>query len=94
MSQIEMLSIEDFAERMKISRATAFEWLRKKILIEGRHYIRIGRVIRIPWSQELVQLFLEDCANPPTNERPQPATTKVKVPRKTKVGPQINWDYK
>lgn len=94
MSQIEMLSIEDFARRMKISRATAFEWLRKKILIEGRHYIRIGRVIRIPWSQELVQLFLEDCTKAPVNEHSQPTTIKVKVPRKAKGGPQINWDYK
>lgn len=57
---IEILTIEEFAERMKISRTTVFDWIRRGTLKSGRHYIKVGRVIRFEWGHELVQKLCED----------------------------------
>ncbi|MHB8173733.1 MAG: helix-turn-helix transcriptional regulator [Nitrospirota bacterium] len=34
----EMITIEEFADRMKISRTTVFEWIKKDRLKAGKHY--------------------------------------------------------
>ena len=57
---MELLTIEEFAERMKISRTTVFDWIRKGTLKAGRHYLKIGRVIRFEWGPELVRKLHED----------------------------------
>ena len=43
---MELLTVEEFAEHMKISRSTVFDWIRRGTLKAGRHYIKVGRVIR------------------------------------------------
>lgn len=77
---IEILSIEQFAERMQISRTTVFDWIKKGILKTGRHYIKIGRVIRFEWGQDLLDKLREDSessvdpvpeANSPALDRPE-----------------------
>jgi len=57
---MELLTVEEFAQRMKISRTTVFDWIRKGALKAGRHYLKIGRVIRFEWGPELVQRLRED----------------------------------
>lgn len=50
----ELLTIEQFAARMGISRSTAYCWLAEGRLEAGIHVLRIKRVIRIVWSAALV----------------------------------------
>lgn len=93
---IEVLTVEEFADRMKISRATVFDWMQRGKLKAGRHYIHIGRVIRFEWGPELLQRLHEDCRaseNPPepVNRPPKPAIKKV-TPRQLRKGTAINWD--
>lgn len=57
---MELLTVEEFAERMKISRTTVFDWIRKGTLKSGRHFLKIGRVIRFEWGPELVQKLHDD----------------------------------
>ena len=53
-----MVSIEQFAERLKIGRSTAYNWLAEGRLISGLHVIRLGRVVRILWNDDLVSHLL------------------------------------
>lgn len=40
-TSIDLLTVEEFAERLKISRSTVFGWLKAGLLQEGKHYFRI-----------------------------------------------------
>lgn len=87
----ELITLETFAERMGISRATAFEWVRRQVLVQGRHYIKFGRVVRVCWDADLIQKLLQDCAveSPPT-----PRHTRETKDTVTGNRSLINWDYK
>lgn len=42
----EFLTVEQFAERLQVSRTTVFGWLKSGILAEGVDYLRLGRILR------------------------------------------------
>ena len=88
----EFITIETFAERMGISRATAYDWKQRGILIQGKHYLKFGRVLRVCWDSNLIETLLAAC----TVELPQvPARVQErKVPAKPTAGTPINWEYK
>jgi excisionase family DNA binding protein len=48
-SEREFLTVEQFAQRLQVSRTTVFGWLKKGDLREGVHYLRIGRILRFHW---------------------------------------------
>lgn len=48
-SESELLTVEQFAQRLQVSRTTVFGWLKKNDLQEGVHYFRIGRTLRFRW---------------------------------------------
>jgi excisionase family DNA binding protein len=92
---MELLTVQEFAERMKISRTTVFDWIRKGTLRLGRHYLKIGRVIRFEWGPELVQKLHEDSVeeqekaiNKSSSKRPE--SRKVRRPASRRVA--INLD--
>ncbi|MBT0664611.1 hypothetical protein KI809_09905 [Geobacter pelophilus] len=45
----DLLTIEQLALRLQVSRTTIFSWLKSGTLNEGLHYFRLGRVIRFHW---------------------------------------------
>jgi hypothetical protein len=49
----ELLTVEQFAERMQVSRTTVFGWLKNGVLLEGAHYFRVGRILRLCWREGL-----------------------------------------
>ncbi len=49
----DLLTVEEFAGKMKVSRSTVFGWLKSGLLQEGKHYFRIGRIIRFVWDAGL-----------------------------------------
>lgn len=51
---VELVTVGEFADRLGISRSTAYCWLAEGRLETGTHVLRIKRVIRIVWSKELV----------------------------------------
>ncbi len=61
-SDMTLLSIEEFAKLMRISRSTAYNWLATGRLETGRHVLRIGRIVRIVWSKELFENLLRQSA--------------------------------
>jgi len=100
----EVLTVEEYAERLKVSRATVFAWMQKGFLTQGRHFFRLGRVLRFVWRVDhFIQPLPEDRLNEggdtpsvaekaavPTEGRPA-AAPAAKLPRK-KAAP-VNWDY-
>lgn len=92
----EILTPEEFAQRLKIGRSTLFEWLSKGILIQGKHYFRVGRILRFAWSQELVADLLSISAG--VGVTGDQAAQVMSPTRRYGSGvargkPKINWEY-
>ncbi|GFO65900.1 hypothetical protein GMPD_38190 [Geomonas paludis] len=87
----ELITIEMFAERMAISRATAYDWKQRGILVQGKHFIKYGRIVRICWNSDLIEYLLAGCTVelPPVHAR----VHERKESSKSVVGTQINWEY-
>ena len=51
----EVLTLKEFAIRMKVGRTKIFEWKRNGTLIPGRHFIQNGRIQRFIWRLDLIQ---------------------------------------
>jgi len=56
----ELITIEEFAKHMGVSRTTAFDWKKHGRVKPGRDFIQIGRTIRFVWGPELLKRLLED----------------------------------
>lgn len=59
-SDPELLTVEEFAQRYRVGRSTVFFWIASKRMIQGIHYYKIGKTIRIPWSLELLASLSAD----------------------------------
>lgn len=85
----ELLTLEQFAERLLISRSTAYTWLAEGRLVAGTHYIRLNRIIRIVWGDALCRHLL-------TLSTLEPEVPRVKLKRKGRGGRNqcaLNLDY-
>jgi predicted DNA-binding transcriptional regulator AlpA len=88
-SETDLLTVEEFADKLKVSRSTVFGWLKSGLLQEGKHYFRIGRIIRFVWD---AGLFLG-------RKRPKGEGSKRQVrptgalTHSTPSQPGINLDY-
>jgi len=85
----DILTVDEFALRLQLSRATVFNWMQKGILERGKHYLKQGRVLRFLWNDGLVK----DIAGAASVNAP---VVSVKAPmltmQATKASP-INWEY-
>ncbi|AJE03658.1 helix-turn-helix transcriptional regulator [Geobacter pickeringii] len=71
MSTRTLLTIESFAEKLGISRSTAYSWLADGKLVVGRHVVRIGRVVRVVWDDDLLAHLLAISVDEAEELRPQ-----------------------
>lgn len=74
LESIEIIDLEEFAKRMSVARTTVFEWIKTGKLLPGRHFIRMGRVIRFEWGPDLLKKLYED------SDAPSMASHNVKPP--------------
>ncbi len=56
----ELLTVEEFALRFRVGRSTVFFWIANKKMLQGIHYFKVGKTIRIPWSVELLTSLSTD----------------------------------
>jgi excisionase family DNA binding protein len=90
------LTVEQFAERLQVSRTTVFAWLKNGDLREGDDYLRLGRILRFRWPTfPAPQPSPKTCAD--VELQPEPSAT---LPRREKrvrsqqgTTPAINLDY-
>lgn len=87
MTEPNLITIEDFARLMKISRSTAYTWLASGRLETGRHVLRIGGVVRIMWCDDLMKHLMEQSAGPV----PRPTLTRKGKGGKNRCA--LNADY-
>lgn len=90
-SENELLRVEQFMERVQVSRSTVFNWLKNGRLQEGVHYFRIDRTLRFRWpffptAEPSPEIDVNVECKPPAAVRP---------PEKRLRGsaPTINIDY-
>ena len=85
----DLLTVEEFADKLKVSRSTVFGWLKAGQLQEGKHFFRIGRIIRFVWD---AGLFLK-----PRRRKSEGKKKEVRPVRHSVSGthsqPGINLDY-
>lgn len=95
--QVEMLSIEAFANRMGVNRTTIYDWLKSGHLRAGRHFIRLGGTVRFPWGPELCNRLMEDSVEPqpkPETKESEPEKEPLRHPQPArKRESQINLNY-
>jgi len=103
----EVLTVEQFAQRMQVSRTTVFAWIKAGLLKEGVHYIRLGRILRLCWrevfslnSQQTATAEDEGRLSPPLPNRGRLDSQRGNAPvnsppltLKREPGPAINLDY-
>lgn len=79
----ELLTPTEFAAKLKVGRSTLFDWLRQGLLVPGKHYFKVGRVLRFVWDDNTIATLLEATRQPKAPAKQRPITTK----------PGINWEY-
>lgn len=87
LQDLEMITLEEYARRMSVSRSTVFDWLAKGYLEEGQVYVRVGKTIRFIWSRE----SLAALASKTTSHGKE--TVECADFPKGRKGPQMNLDY-
>lgn len=83
----DLLTVEEFAEKLKVSRSTVFGWLKNGLLQEGKHYFRIGRIIRFVWD---AGLFIGRAKPKNRKQFTRPAAERAK---RAPSQPGINLEY-
>ncbi|MHC1698947.1 MAG: hypothetical protein AB9919_12990 [Geobacteraceae bacterium] len=85
------ITLEEFSRLMKISKNTAYKWC-KKYLVEGKHYLKLGSVIRVIYAPEMI---VELQGNFNKSEKKDKREKAVMAARKqaVKQASPINWDY-
>lgn len=89
----ELLTIEQFALRLTMSRTTAFEWLKNGILVQGKHYFKVGKILRIVWDETM--LLTIGMNSKEQKEKKLKKTVKPKGERRLHIpsSPPVNLDY-
>lgn len=88
-SETDLLTVEEFADKLKVSRSTVFGWLKSDQLQEGKHYFRIGKIIRFVWD---AGLFLGRKKSKGEGSKKQVRPTE-KTTHSTPSQPGINLNY-
>lgn len=86
----ELLTVEQFAQRLQVSRATVFAWIQKQILVQGRHFLKFGRVLRFTWSDDFISILLQESA---TAAAVAPPTLSLVAVSRKKSDSSLNWEY-
>ena len=86
--KVELLTVDEFAKRLKIGRSTVNSWMHTGKLQPGEHFIRIGKTIRFPWGSTLIEnLLVESVPAIPPKSDLAPTGTKADT------SGAINLDY-
>ena len=88
----EILTVEQYAARLQVSRTTVFGWLKNGDLREGVDYFRRGRIVRFSWPTFPTPQPLPQPAGD-FERKPLPAPPPSRDKRLRGIKPAINLDY-
>lgn len=89
-SVVEVITPEEFIQRLGIARSTLYLWKSKGWLVERRHFLKIGKTVLYYWSNELL-LDLHDSSN--REESTNKEKNKPKVSQHKLSKDRVKWDY-
>lgn len=88
----DLMTVEQFAERLQVSRTTVFYWLKSGELSEGVHFFRLGRIIRFRYDENL--FFTSKPLKKPTADKANVLIRpKGKKPAPAPSRQAVNLDY-
>jgi hypothetical protein len=89
----EILTVDQFALRLTMSRTTLFEWLKSGILVQGKHYFKVGRILRFVWDETMLLTIGMNGKDQKIEK--QKKTVKPKGERRLHLpsSPLVNLDY-
>ena len=91
-SPFEMLSVEEYANRLHVGRTTIFKWKESGKLLPKQHFIQKGRTIRFIWELETIRSLHENgTPNSDSKNRDSDFVTEKKKHSKRKS--PINFNY-
>ena len=88
---MELITVEEFAEKLKIGRTTVFQWLKDGTLVQGKHFIKIGRVIRFQWPDVVDLIVMDNIKNPESEKKLR--NEPVQPRQKAAIDLQYNWPH-
>jgi excisionase family DNA binding protein len=89
----ELLTVEEFAARLKVGRSTVFDWLARGRLKPGVHFLKIGRTLRFVWHMELLLSLSDDTEVVLTDPDEEPGAIQRHSPREHVRGSVVNLDF-
>lgn len=75
----DILTTEEFAKRIKSSRATVLVWKRDRVLIKGRHYNQKGKYVTFMWPLSYVRMMEDDLLPGQKSAQPEAKKTQATV---------------
>ena len=91
-TSFEILTVDQFAERMKVCRTTIFQWIKDNILVQGEHFFKHKRVVLFIWCKEIIISLAKNSAKIEKNSPEKTIVEKVKDKHSQKV--RINFDLR
>jgi len=92
-SETEILTVEQFAQRLGMSRTTAFDWLKSGILVQGKHYFKIGRILRFVWDETMLLTIGMNTKNRKDKNQKKSVRPKGIRHLHNPSSPPVNLDY-
>ena len=89
----ELLTVEQFAQRLTMSRTTLFDWLKSGILVQGKHYFKVGRILRFVWDETLLLKIGLNRKEPKEKTQKKVVRPKSKRQLRNPSQPAVNLDY-
>ncbi len=80
----ELLTIQEFAEQMKVCSNTVREWINSGDLVEGHHFVKIRSVIRFPWP-EILSIICKSALASKKKQKPSPHVTTSLPKHRTSI---------
>jgi len=88
----ELLTVDQFAEYLQVSRTTVFYWLKNGELSEGVHFFRLGRILRFRYDDNLF-FTGKPAKNPAADKSKELLRPKGKKPAPVPSRQAVNLDY-
>ncbi len=86
----ELISPDEFIGRLGIAKSTLHLWRSKGWLVPGRHFLKLGLVVRYFWSLDRLLEIHEIC----NRDHSQQRLKRVKAPPSPlSTDERVNWDY-
>lgn len=89
---LEILTVEEFAVKMKVCETTVWKWIRNGKLLPGRHFIQLDRIIRFHWSVSLIDRLHTDCYCQTSEPTQQVYEDVSHDSKKMRYGKRINFE--